>query len=67
MNASLAARIGSGIVAWIEAAYFHQCVDRTPEGALETTRYGWLPALSGVTVASTQAAKWHEESARPGT
>ncbi|MBO1267582.1 hypothetical protein [Arthrobacter cavernae] len=64
MNASPAAKIGSRIAAWIEAAYFHQCVDRTPEGVLEATRYGWLPALSGVTVASAQAAKWHAESAK---
>lgn len=66
MNASFPNKIGSRIVAWIEAAYFHECVGWTPEGALEATRYGWLPALSGVTVASAQAANWHAESHKPG-
>jgi hypothetical protein len=63
--ASLATRIGTTLAAWIEAAYVVDCT--SPEdsvaghGAIDLT---WLPALSGVTVASAQAIQSHAERPR---
>ncbi|WP_024819765.1 hypothetical protein [Arthrobacter sp. 31Y] len=62
--ASLASSVGSTIVAWIEAAYVLDCTDPSAEEDV-TGRQGtmsdlsWLPALSGVTVASAQAIQSH--------
>jgi hypothetical protein len=64
--ASLATSIGTTIAAWIEAAYVLDC---TAEEHAEAQGYmsdlAWLPALSGVTVASAQAIQAH--AARAGT
>ncbi|WP_458107348.1 hypothetical protein M1D51_17045 [Arthrobacter sp. R3-55] len=54
--ASLATRIGTTLGAWIEAAYVQDC----PEAESgDEHRLAWLPALSGVTVASAQAIHSH--------
>jgi hypothetical protein len=64
--AALATRIGSKVGAWIEAAYVLDCTELDPEAGPEAeSRRGtsgdwtWLPALSGVTVASAQAIQSH--------
>lgn len=49
--------IMSKVSAWIEAAYFYEAAELGASGATETTRYGWLPALSGVAIADAQARK----------
>ena len=49
--------IMSKVSAWIEAAYFYDAADLGASGATETTRYGWLPALSGVAIAEARARK----------
>ena len=54
--ASLAARIGTGFLAWIEAAYVLDCAEGE---AAEEHHLAWLPALSGVTVAGAQAIQSH--------
>jgi hypothetical protein len=49
--------IMSKVSAWIEAAYFYDAAELGASGATEATRYGWLPALSGVAIADAQARK----------
>lgn len=49
--------IMSKVSAWIEAAYFYDAAELGASGATESTRYGWLPALSGVAIAEAQARK----------
>ncbi|MBB6404505.1 hypothetical protein [Arthrobacter sp. AZCC_0090] len=49
--------IMSKVSAWIEAAYFYEAAELGASGATESTRYGWLPALSGVAIAEAQARK----------
>ncbi|GAB3568297.1 hypothetical protein GCM10027405_29850 [Arthrobacter alkaliphilus] len=49
--------IMSKVSAWIEAAYFYDAAGVGASGATETTRYGWLPALSGVAIAYSEAQK----------
>ncbi|MCT9868436.1 hypothetical protein [Paenarthrobacter aurescens] len=67
--ASFATRIGSAIGEWIEAAYVLDCTDPSAEegAAVGHRTHGdlaWLPALSGVTVASAQAIQSHALRAR---
>ncbi|MEE2569878.1 hypothetical protein V1638_10780 [Pseudarthrobacter sp. J64] len=57
MNKTPAAGIARRIASWFEAAYVENCVDRPLDGVLEASRWGWLPALSGVAVAADSAAK----------
>ena len=73
MNASWlakqGAKIGSKIGQWIEAAYVLDCVEpeNDPAGTPGHGRpadWTWLPALSGVTVASAQAIQSHSGMAR---
>ncbi|MBT2512838.1 hypothetical protein [Arthrobacter sp. ISL-30] len=59
MISSALASLRARVLDWIESAYFHECVDETAEGILEATRWGWLPALSGVTIARDQLATAH--------
>ncbi|WP_423183652.1 hypothetical protein [Arthrobacter sp. NyZ413] len=49
--------IMSKVSAWIQSAYFYDAADLGASGATETTRYGWLPALSGVAIAEASARK----------
>jgi hypothetical protein len=49
--------IMSKVSAWIEAACFYDAAELGASGATEATRYGWLPALSGVAVGDFQARK----------
>lgn len=51
----------SKVSAWIEAAYFYDAAELGASGATETTRYGWLPALSGVAIADAQSRKMRAE------
>ncbi|WP_159708630.1 hypothetical protein [Arthrobacter sp. 18067] len=60
--ASLATRIGTTLAAWIEAAYVLDCDEAENEGGHNLT---WLPALSGVTVASAQAIQSHALRVHP--
>ncbi|MCD4851930.1 hypothetical protein LN996_14005 [Arthrobacter sp. AK01] len=67
--ASLATRIGTTLAAWIEAAYVLDCVDPSTEedagaGYGARSDLTWLPALSGVTVASARAIQSHAERPR---
>ncbi|MDI2036956.1 hypothetical protein [Paenarthrobacter nitroguajacolicus] len=58
--AALAARMGQAFGRWIEAAYVLDCVggeEGEPRGTGQD--WTWLPALSGVTVASAQAIQSH--------
>ncbi|MFJ6538791.1 hypothetical protein ACIQH5_21385 [Paenarthrobacter sp. NPDC091711] len=62
--ASLASSVGTTIAAWIEAAYVSDCTDPSAEehglgGQGARSDLTWLPALSGVTVASAQAIQSH--------
>lgn len=62
--ASFASAAGSTLVAWIEAAYVLDCtepsaVEDGSEGHGTMHGLSWLPALSGVTVASAQAIQAH--------
>lgn len=62
--ASLATKIGSTIGAWIEAAYVLDCSG--PDAETHQGRGGdltWLPALSGVAVASARAIQSHADAA----
>ncbi|MET3370491.1 hypothetical protein [Arthrobacter sp. M2012083] len=64
--ASLAISVGTTIAAWIEAAYVLDCtVEEDAAGHGYMRDLAWLPALSGVTVASAQAIQAH--AARTGT
>ena len=63
------AKIGSRIGEWIEAAYVLDCVEpvNDPGGQGAQGRpadWTWLPALSGVTVASAQAIQSHSGMTR---
>lgn len=49
--------IMSKVSAWIETAYFYEAAELGASGATEATRYGWLPALSGVAIADAAARK----------
>ncbi|MET3902446.1 hypothetical protein [Paenarthrobacter sp. 4246] len=60
--ASLATRIGTTLGAWIEAAYVLDCSE-VESG--DEHRLAWLPALSGVTVASAQAIQSHTVRVHP--
>lgn len=67
--ASFATRIGSTIGEWIEAAYVLDCTDPSAEegaavGPGTMSHLAWLPALSGVTVASAQAIQSHAVKVR---
>jgi hypothetical protein len=53
--------IMSKVSAWIECAYFYEAAEQGAAGATEATRYGWLPALSGVAIADAQARKFRAE------
>lgn len=73
MNASWlakqSAKIGSKIGQWIEAAYVLDCVEPANEAAGSPAHgrsvdWTWLPALSGVTVASAQAIQSHSGMTR---
>jgi hypothetical protein len=62
--ASFATSIGTTIAAWIEAAYVLDCAGPSaeeggPDGRGTMSDLTWLPALSGVTVASAQAIQSH--------
>ncbi|MFJ5958407.1 hypothetical protein ACIQC5_20910 [Paenarthrobacter sp. NPDC092416] len=61
MIASILAGLGTKIASWIEAAYVLDCADPEIEAGQDWT---WLPALSGVTVASAQAIQSHSGKAR---
>lgn len=50
------------LLSWIEEAYFHECVEESADGILEATRWGWLPALSGVSIARDQMVAEHGKS-----
>lgn len=65
MNETLATRIRRSIAAWIEAAYTESSVDHPLEGVLEASRWGWLPALSGVAVAADGAVAAHSTADGP--
>ncbi|WP_419203050.1 hypothetical protein [Paenarthrobacter nitroguajacolicus] len=61
---SLASSVGTAIAAWIEAAYVLDCTGPSAEetradGQGTMSDLAWLPALSGVTVASAQAIQSH--------
>lgn len=43
------------LASWVETAYFHNVLEESAEGVLEATRWGWLPALSGVAIARDHA------------
>ncbi|BCW04719.1 hypothetical protein NtRootA1_08570 [Arthrobacter sp. NtRootA1] len=63
------AKIGSKIGQWIEAAYVLDCVEPATdpgdrEGHGRPADWTWLPALSGVRVASAQAIQSHSGMAR---
>ncbi|BCW43705.1 hypothetical protein StoSoilB5_08890 [Arthrobacter sp. StoSoilB5] len=58
MIGSFLAGIGAHIGSWIEAAYVLDCADPEAGYAQDWT---WLPALSGVTVASAQAIQSHSK------
>ncbi|WP_369746107.1 hypothetical protein [Paenarthrobacter sp. AMU7] len=60
--ASLATRLGTTLGAWIEAAYVLDCAEVE---ARDEHRLAWLPALSGVTVASAQAIQSHTARVQP--
>ncbi|MET4541347.1 hypothetical protein ABIE37_003142 [Arthrobacter bambusae] len=60
--ASLATRLGTTLGAWIEAAYVLDC---TEVETGDEHRLAWLPALSGVTVASAQAIQSHTVGVHP--
>lgn len=67
--ASFATSIGTTLAAWIEAAYVMDCtvpetVDGAEPGRETPTDLTWLPALSGVTVASAKAIQFHAVRAR---
>ena len=53
--------IMSKVSAWIESAYFYEAAEQGAAGSTETTRYGWLPALSGVAIADAHARKIRAE------
>ncbi|MEV7660695.1 hypothetical protein [Paenarthrobacter sp. NPDC089316] len=55
--AASATRIGQAFGRWIEAAYVLDCVGA--EEGEPAADWTWLPALSGVTVASAQAIQFH--------
>lgn len=62
--ASIATSIGATIANWIEAAYVLDCAGPSAEenradGHGTVNDLSWLPALSGVTVASAQAIQSH--------
>ncbi|NWL12680.1 hypothetical protein [Paenarthrobacter nitroguajacolicus] len=64
--ASFASTVGTTIAAWIEAAYVLDCrVEEDAEGPGYMSNLVWLPALSGVTVASAQAIQ--ANAGRAGT
>ncbi|MFE4197601.1 hypothetical protein ACFRJ9_17200 [Paenarthrobacter sp. NPDC056912] len=62
--ASFATSIGTTLAAWIEAAYVMDCAEPETDEGLRSD-WTWLPALSGVTVASAQAIQAHAGRARP--
>ncbi|ABM07897.1 MULTISPECIES: hypothetical protein [Micrococcaceae] len=63
--ATLATRIGSTLGAWIEAAYVLDCsVPEEDAGHGTVSEVLWLPALSGVTVASARAMQSHAVKVR---
>ncbi|MCM0618530.1 hypothetical protein HAV21_10350 [Paenarthrobacter sp. MSM-2-10-13] len=67
--ASLASSVGTTIAAWIEAAYVLDCTGPSAEeqgagGPGSMSDLSWLPALSGVTVASAQAIQTHAARVR---
>jgi len=69
MKTLLFARISS----WFEArpvasaasAEGHSAWEQGNFALADVTRWGWLPALSGVAVAAEHAARTHRESAAP--
>lgn len=65
MNETLSTRIRRSIAAWIEAAYAESYVGHPLEGVLEASRWGWLPALSGVAVAADSAVEAHSAASGP--
>ncbi|WP_347109879.1 hypothetical protein AAHB33_04345 [Paenarthrobacter sp. S56] len=62
-----AAGIAASVGNVIEAAYVLDCADTDAARSTGTQDWSWLPALSGVTVASAQAIQTHakESHQRP--
>lgn len=54
-----AARIGASVGKVIESAYTLDCADTAGDQSAASRDWSWLPALSGVTVASAQAIQSH--------
>ncbi|WP_309075869.1 hypothetical protein [Paenarthrobacter sp.] len=66
--ASLATSVGTTISAWIEAAYVREwTAEEDTAGHEYMSDLAWLPALSGVTVASAQAIQAHAARAGAGS
>ncbi|MFJ4211027.1 hypothetical protein ACIPY2_21435 [Paenarthrobacter sp. NPDC089675] len=56
-----AARVGASVGKVIESAYTLDCADTAARRPADTQDWSWLPALSGVTVASAQAIRSHAQ------
>ena len=69
MKTSLFARISAWFedrpVASAASAAGHSAWEQGKSAIADVTRWGWLPALSGVAIAADHAARTHRESAAP--
>jgi len=59
MNPPLWAAVRS----WLADTFFCDSVDRAADAMADATRWGWLPALSGIAVAGDHARAGHASGA----
>ncbi|MFF1253672.1 hypothetical protein ACFVYC_14390 [Pseudarthrobacter sp. NPDC058329] len=63
MTAQLPARVR----AWFADTFYCETPDQAADAMADATRWGWLPALSGVAVGAGHAREQYEKSAaEPG-
>ena len=53
----------ASVRSWLADAFFCDTVEEAADAMAEATRWGWLPALSGIAVASDHARAAHVSEA----
>ena len=53
----------SRVRAWLADAFYYETPGQAADAMADATRWGWLPALSGVAAGMEQAREKHRETA----
>jgi len=52
---------------WLADVFLHDSVEEAADAMADATRWGWLPALSGIAIASEHARATHAAEASKST